>query len=581
MRKFFIVLMSLLLANSFRLCASSLEVVIHHRFDGAPLLFDSLRYKTASGEPYSVTRLSYLLSEFSLEKEDGTLESVQSVAFIDAQKRSQFRLKDIPKGPYRALHCYLGPDQKANHGDPAQYPASHPLNPILNRLHWDWEGGYIFLALEGRFRPSAKEELSGYVYHLARDENRMRLTLTAPIDLRDDGRLHVSLDVQSLMNAPKAISFSKDGKSTHSNEGDPLPEKLKANLRTAIQALAFENTSAFSAERAALKPLYMPEKFKPYRFTLPGTFPIPALPLDNPLTEERVALGKRLFHDKKLSKNGTTSCASCHKADKGLSDDRRFSLGLYGEKTPRHSMPLFNLAWKDRFFWDGRAPSLRQQVLEPIENPIEMHENLETLPAKLLEIQGYEEDFQKAFGTKEITAGKIGLALEAHLLTLTSTDSKFDRAMKGEVAFTPAEQRGLELFFMEYEPAHGKFGADCFHCHGGRLFTDHGFHDNGLGDLLDLGLGKVSGQEADDGQFSTPSLRNIALTAPYMHDGRFNTLEEVVAHYNSGVKRTKNLDPNLAKHPQSGLGLSAEDQAALVAFLKTLSDPQFQSGKSP
>ena len=130
----------------------------------------------------------------------------------------------------------------------------------------------------------------------------------------------------------------------------------------------------------------------------------------------------------------------------------------------------------------------------------------------------------------------------------------------------------MELFFMEHEPAHGKRGADCFHCHGGPLFSDHRFHDNGLGEEKDYGLGAITGNASDRGKFATPGLRNISLTAPYMHDGRFATLEEVVAHYNKGVKRTPNLDPNLAKHPDTGLGLSDADQAALVAFLKTLTD---------
>jgi cytochrome c peroxidase len=131
----------------------------------------------------------------------------------------------------------------------------------------------------------------------------------------------------------------------------------------------------------------------------------------------------------------------------------------------------------------------------------------------------------------------------------------------------------MELIFMEHEPAHGKRGADCFHCNGGPLFSDHRFHDNGLGDENDYGLGDITGNASDRGKFATPGLRDISRTAPYMHDGRFATLEEVVAHYNTGVKRTPNLDPNLAKHPDTGLGLSAPDQAALVAFLKTLTEP--------
>jgi cytochrome c peroxidase len=159
------------------------------------------------------------------------------------------------------------------------------------------------------------------------------------------------------------------------------------------------------------------------------------------------------------------------------------------------------------------------------------------------------------------------------MLTLTSYDAKFDRALRGKADFSDDEKRGFELFMTEYDPRTGQLGADCFHCHGGPLFSDHQFHNNGLeADAGDSGRQRVTGLHADIGKFSTPSLRNLARTAPYMHDGRFATLEEVVAHYSSGIHRTATLDPNLAKHPEGGLQLSPEDQRALVAFLKTLTE---------
>ena len=171
---------------------------------------------------------------------------------------------------------------------------------------------------------------------------------------------------------------------------------------------------------------------------------------------------------------------------------------------------------------------------------------------------------------------RIGLALEQFLLMQVSADSKFDRAVRGEDKLTVEEQHGLQLFLTEYDPARGKRGADCFHCHGGGLFTDFVTRSNGI-DLVskDAGAQKATSREADHGRFKTPSLRNVALTAPYMHDRRFNTLEEVVQHYDHGVKRATNLDPNLAKHPQDGMGLTADEQKALVAFLRTLTDENF------
>jgi cytochrome c peroxidase len=198
--------------------------------------------------------------------------------------------------------------------------------------------------------------------------------------------------------------------------------------------------------------------------------------------------------------------------------------------------------------------------------------------------------FNAAFGSPEITPEKIGLAIESFLLTLTSFDSKFDRAIKGEATLNEQEQRGLELFMTEYDPRREQFGADCFHCHGGPLFQSQSFANNGLESASaklcctcnkvlcehrDLGRAIITGKDSDKGKFSTPSLRNIALTAPYMHDGRFATLEEVVEHYSTGVKRSSTLDPNLAKHPDGGIRLSKEDKAALVAFLLTLSDEKY------
>lgn len=301
------------------------------------------------------------------------------------------------------------------------------------------------------------------------------------------------------------------------------------------------------------------------------------LPGDNPLIASRVALGNKLFHETKLSKNNNVSCASCHQGA-AMSDPRKFSPGTDGERTTRHSMPLFNLAWKSSFFWDGRAPSLRAQALVPIQDHREMDEKLESVVAKLAADPAYPPLFAAAFGSGKITPENLGLAIEAFLLTRLSFDSKLDRAKKGRAALTPEEQHGFELFFTESEPRLGKLGADCFHCHGGALFTDHAFHNNGLTPTDDIGLEKTTGKPSDRYKFSTPSLRNVALTAPYMHDGRFATLEEVVDHYNDPVALSDTLDPNLAKHP-GGLGLSEADKAALIAFLKTLTDASFAPGE--
>ena len=245
-------------------------------------------------------------------------------------------------------------------------------------------------------------------------------------------------------------------------------------------------------------------------------------------------------------------------------------------------MALVNLAWQKEFFWDGRAKSLRQQVLAPIQDAYEMNEKLESVVAKLAAGPDYPARFKRAFGDSGITSERLSLALEQFLLTLISQDSKFDRAARKLTQLTSQEQRGLQLFVTESDPARGLRGADCFHCHGGNLFSNHQFINNGLQERPgDLGRMEVTGLEADRGKFKVPSLRNVALTAPYMHDGRFATLEEVVEHYNGKLQRSPNLDPNLAKHPETGLGLTAEDKAALVAFLKTLTDEAFVNSRFP
>ena len=554
--------------------SADLQITLRHTVSGEPLRLDSLRYKNTAGETYSLTRLSYLLSGFALQDVEGNwVELGQQYLWVDAEKsRLSTAIAEAPAGVFRAIRFDLGLPEDVNHGDPGQYGATHPLNPNFNRLHWDWKGGYIFLAVEGRYR-ARNDELPGYVYHLANDWNRTPVQLEAMIDLRESAAVEITLDLGALLNAPRPISLMGDGASTHSAKDDPIAAKLVANIRSAFQVNRVH--SVVRREEPKLLPIDLPEKFTPYRFQLSGTFPIPNLPVDNPLIEERVALGKRLFEDKRLSRDNTIACTSCHAEEVAFSDNKRLSEGINGQRSRRHSMPLFNLAWKSEFFWDGRSPSLREQVLVAILDPTEMGESFPHLLEKLKADASYRADFAAAFESGAITEETIGLALENFLLTLISDDSRFDRSMRGTAELSELEKRGFALFMTEYEPRSGRFGADCFHCHGGPLFTDHQFHNNGLALDGDLGRYLATKKNADRAQFSTPSLRNVALTAPYMHDGRFSTLEEVIRHYAEGVQSSDTLDPNLAKHPSGGLALNEADQRALVAFLRSLTDEQF------
>lgn len=319
----------------------------------------------------------------------------------------------------------------------------------------------------------------------------------------------------------------------------------------------------------------------PYVWVQKPFFPPPVVRSDNPLTVEGIELGRHLFYDTRLSGNQTQSCASCHNQALAFTDNgRRFSTGITGAVGSKNSMALFNLTWSNRFFWDGRVASLRQQVLMPIEDPIEMHDNLPNVVNKLKNTSLYPDMFGKAFGTDEINAERMAKALEQFILSIVSTDSKFDRYRINPVLnpLTASEQRGFDLFMREFSPpgSNRPKGADCFHCHGTHLFTVNNFTNNGLDAEPATGFQIVTNNPLDRGKFKTPSLRNVALTAPYMHDGRFATLEEVVEHYNSGLQPSATIDINL-KSTGVGLGLSVQDKADLIAFLRTLTDTVYTS----
>lgn len=301
----------------------------------------------------------------------------------------------------------------------------------------------------------------------------------------------------------------------------------------------------------------------------------PVIPSVNPQTVEGVALGKKLFYDNRLSGDNTMACANCHAPENAFTDNEQFSIGIDGIQGTRNSMPLFNLAWnfKERFAWDGKELSVERQALEPVQNPIEMHANWDNVVTKLKADSDYPELYKKAFGdntviTKELTTK----ALAQFERTLISGNSKFDDYLLGKTTLTPEESNGFNIFMDEKR-------GDCFHCHGDNnnpLWTDNEFHNNGLdSEFEDLGLGAVSGDTEDYGKFRSPSMRNLAYTAPYMHDGRFNTLEDVINHYSDGLVFSETIDPLMKKVAEGGVDLTLQDKADLKAFLLTLSDPTF------
>jgi len=320
-----------------------------------------------------------------------------------------------------------------------------------------------------------------------------------------------------------------------------------------------------------------------------GALPTPDLPEDNPLTEQGVQLGRMLFYETMLSKDSTQSCASCHRQLDGFSDSTRLSIGVEMLPGKRQAMPVFNMAWhNNEFFWDGRADLLRDQSLLPIQDPLEMNETLENVIAKLSEHQKYKDQFTRAFGTEEITSDKMSLAMEQFMLSIVSYDSKYDKHLAGALSLSESEERGRILFETEYNPFFpDKSGADCAHCHGGANFENDQFMNNGLDTdamMVDIGREEVTKSANDKGKFKVPSLRNVAVTAPYMHDGRFKTLEQVIDHYNEGIQESTTVDPTVLNTKETGLFLTAQDKEDLINFLKTLTDETFlnkEEYKSP
>ncbi len=306
----------------------------------------------------------------------------------------------------------------------------------------------------------------------------------------------------------------------------------------------------------------------PYLIMSPSGFSNISIPENNPMTIEGIALGKKLFHDPILSGDGMQSCASCHLQIAGFSDTNRFSQGIDGSFGNRNASTIINAGWNTSNFWDGRAITLEDQAFEPVVDPIEMNNTWQNVENTLNTNATYRDLFKKAFNIDDIDSTHVVMAIAQFERTLISANSRYDKYLRQEVQLTPSELNGFVIFNTEK--------GDCFHCHGTEMFMDNLFHNNGLDTepFLDLGLAKVTGVASDNGKFKTPTLRNIEFSAPYMHNGRFSTLEQVVDHYNSGGHYSLTIDP-LMKKVGIGLQLSNQEKTDLVAFLKTLSDPDF------
>jgi cytochrome c peroxidase len=300
-------------------------------------------------------------------------------------------------------------------------------------------------------------------------------------------------------------------------------------------------------------------------FEQPKHFPAPVYDFaSNPLTEEKVALGRMLFYDPILSADSTISCASCHSPYNAFAHtDHDLSHGIRDQIGTRNAPALFNLAWHPLYMWDGAANHLDMQALAPISHPKEMAESIENVVAKLERQPLYSGLFAQAYGYKAITGELVLKALAQFQLTLVSAHARYDSVQAGKAKFTPQEQRGYALF-----------KENCNACHREPLFSTYGFANNGLPidtTLRDMGRVTISQNPQDSLQFKIPSLRNLTYSFPYMHDGRFKKLHQVLNHYTSGIQNSPSLSPILRKP----IVLSSTEKVDLIAFLLTLNDQRF------
>lgn len=303
----------------------------------------------------------------------------------------------------------------------------------------------------------------------------------------------------------------------------------------------------------------------PVTFTVPQGFPQPAYNFsDNPLTKEGIELGRKLFYDGILSQDGNFPCASCHQQFAAFATfDHDLSHGFDNAFTTRNAPGLFNLAWQTAFHHDGGINNLEVQPLAPITAKNEMAETVENVLKKLKGDAQYRQMFQKAFGDDDINSQRMLKALTQFSLMLVSANSKYDKVKNGQAQFTDYEQRGYAIF-----------QAKCNSCHTEPLFTDNRYRNNGLSVnsfLNDDGRMHITSKPEDKGKFKVPSLRNVELTYPYMHDGRYYTLEAVLEHYNTRIVQSATLDPQL----KEGIPLTRTQVVEVVAFLKTLTDQDF------
>lgn len=341
-------------------------------------------------------------------------------------------------------------------------------------------------------------------------------------------------------------------------------------MRTIYKVLIISGLVFLGAACASITQEIKPQEL----FAIPSNFPIPIYDFSkNPITENGFELGRELFYDGDLSRDGTISCAECHSQASGFTHHGHdVSHGIDNLKGFRNAPAIQNMAFQKEFLWDGGVFDLDLFPIAPIENPVEMDEKLGTVLEKLRNKEKYTVLFQKTYGSKDITTERFLKALSQFMNSLVSSNSRYDKYVRKESGGTLTEEElaGMAIFKQK-----------CASCHSGELFTDQSYRNNGLSvyTIEDTGRARITQNEKDNYTFKVPSLRNIAVTAPYMHDGRFYSLEAVLRHYNQEVIDSPTLDVSLKKGLKLGIQTSTDEQTKLIAFLNTLTDDEFLKNK--
>jgi cytochrome c peroxidase len=552
-----------------------------------------------------------------------------------------------PSGDYRGLSFRVGVPHELNHENPLKI--EKPLG-MAGGLWWGWQLGHIFFKLELAMAESPDDRANTFPVHLGAEEcvgNLKAYTCdreNVPLVVLDDfapRRDKVVLDLAALLaestlaNRPLAPSKAEEddkpvtaGCAGAKNDPDCEPLFTALGLELASGDVSRMAQSAFVVRaREADDPgtVYPEDAGAPeqdeidagpsdYVLDVPEElgFPQPRIPADNPLTVAKVELGRHLFYDKRLSGNQTQSCASCHQQERAFTDGLALGLGSTGVENTRGSMSLANVVYAPTLTWARPdIVDLETQALVPMfgKEPVELGlaDNGEDLIARLREVSQYKELFPAAFpGTSDpFTVANVVKAITSFERTLISANSPYDQFLRGDLdAISDSAKHGAELFF---DPGNGFDAFECFHCHGGATFTDQFndsrmaviggqlFHNNGLYNLDaygsypegNQGVYERSKENPDRGRFKAPTLRNIAMTAPYMHDGSIATLEDVVAHYARGGRKIESgplAGDGKASHAKDVLvhGFSATEQerADLIAFLESLTDEEFLHNKA-